>query len=350
MTSGLGLPARGARLAAVAVCAAALLSACGTQTVQGPGAVVDTGLPAPSRPAGGASLFAAPACPPAPAFATPPRRVATLDDGAAALLIALGLGDRIVGSTRTAQAADFTGSVREQLDALPVLSEDRANQESVLAARPEVVVGLTPYQLGSFPGAPTIQALDQAGIGALVACLPTAAPTTDIQSTYDFVRELGRVFEVQAASAELVAQMRAQVASAVAPYAGAPPVRVLTLTTPPGAGQAILAVGGVSLPNGILTMAGADSLGRDTTTDFTQLSAEVVARADPEAIVAVTGLTGDAEEQFLEAIRTSPVLATTTAVRQDRVVAVRSHQFLAPSLLNTQALRVIADGIHRPAR
>jgi len=369
MTRSAAPHARASKRLAIAptIVVAALLGACGgssspTVTAEAPvpGA---SGTPAPARPAppgpttssttaagnGRPEAPPTPGCAPTPSFAAPPRRVVALDDAAAAILIKLGLGDRIVGTSGTDFAADFTGDLRNRLDSLKVLGERAATRELVVAATPDVVIGVSPLELGSFDGTATTGQLDQAGIKSLVACPPSGAAST-LDDTYAYVSALATAFGVPAAGETLNADLRQQVDAARAPYAGRPAVRVLAVTNSPTSGQGINTRGAKSLATAIIGAAGGTNIAATVTASFAQLSGETVVADDPQAILAVTGLGPAGADALVKAIESSPTLQQTTAVKEHRVVVVPQTTLLTASLLNAAAVQTVAAGIHQPAR
>ncbi len=293
-------------------------------------------------------MGAAAECPGPPRLDAPPDRVVALDTGAAAIMLRLGLGERIVGVSGTDFSEDFTGGLRDRLDALPVLDDRVANRESVIDATPQLVTGTSIYEFGSFDGTASVQQLDEAGIASLVACdISPDAETTDIEDTYDYIADLAKVFDVESRGEALISELRSEAEAAVAEYAAEEPVRVMTLSAAPEGGQGINTSGGSGLTNGIITLAGGENIAGDVLSDFAQLSAEVVSNDDPEAIIVVSGLFPGDPADLLESIRDSPLLAGTTAIRDDRIVVVPQTRLSSPSLLNPRAIADIADGIHR---
>jgi iron complex transport system substrate-binding protein len=166
----------------------------------------------------------------------------------------------------------------------------------------------------------------------------------DIEYTYEFVRQAAAVFGAQQQGEQLVDQITAQV-EAARPAAGSAPVRVLALSSAPQTGQPLRTQGGAGLANGIITLAGGENIAADQDSDFVSLSAEQVAALDPQAIVVITGFSPQSDAELAHAIRSSPVLASTAAVRENRLVAVPQSITLSPSVLNGQAVETIAKGI-----
>ncbi|NBH10157.1 ABC transporter substrate-binding protein [Amycolatopsis sp. SID8362] len=270
----------------------------------------------------------------------------TMDGGAAAVLQRLGVADRIVGTAAPDFFAAFTGAEAAALATIKVLDPGQGNAEAVIAAKPDLVVGSSPYSFGGFDGTPTVDQLAKAGAKSLIAC--DAAQGTmrnDIAVTTTFIKQAAKVFGVEQRGADLVAQIVASL-DKVKRTSGKP-VRVLALSTPPAAGQPVTARGGTGLANGVITLAGGENVAKDALQDYASLSAEEVVRRDPEAIVVISGFSPSSDEDLLNAIRGSSVLAGTTAAKQNRFVVVPQSILLSPSVLNGEAVAKIAEVLHR---
>ena len=294
-----------------------------------------------SSGSGGMNMSAAPACPPLPKLSAPPKRVVTMDAGAAAILIQLGLGDRVVGTAAPDFETAFTGTMAKQLKAVKVIDPGRGNKEAVLAATPDFVTGISVYELGSFNGTPTVGLLKQNGIGVYVACGPKGT-VTGLDETYAYIQDIAGLFQVPAKGAALVASMKQQIAAATAPASG---TGVLALSAAPNGGQGVNTEGGASLTNGIITLAGGKNIAASVGSEFATLSAETVTKENPRVIVAITGLTSQTPAQLVTSIESSPLLAGTDAVRNKRIVTVPQTILLSPGLLNTDAVTAIARAV-----
>ncbi|RJQ67015.1 ABC transporter substrate-binding protein [Pseudonocardiaceae bacterium YIM PH 21723] len=266
----------------------------------------------------------------------------TMDGGAAAILVRLGLADRIVGTAAPDFFKAFTGDEAATLAKIPVLDPGQGNAEAVIAAQPDLVIGISRYSFGGFDGTPSVDQLAKAGAKALVAC-DAGGVVRDLSRTIGFIQQVAQALEVQQRGTELIAQLTASIDKAK----DLPPVRVLALSTPPGAGQPVRAQGGTGLANGVLTLAGGRNIAEDAGQDFASLSAEEVVKRDPQAIVVISGFARTNDEELLNAVRNSPVLAGTTAVREGRFVVVPQSILLSPSVLNGEAVATIAETIHR---
>jgi iron complex transport system substrate-binding protein len=268
-----------------------------------------------------------------------------MDGGAAAILNRLGLGDRIVGTAAPDFFGAFTGDERAKLGKIPVLDKGQGNAEAVIAAKPDLVVGISAFSFGGFDGTPSVDQLARAGAKSLVACDTAGGGVVkDLSATTTFIKQIAAVFGVTDAGNELAGEIQASIDDVQKP---ARPVKVLALSGPPASGQPVNTQGGVSLANGVITAAGGKNVAEDVTTEFAGLSAEEIVTRDPQAIVVISGFAPGSDENLLDAIRTSPVLAPTTAVRENRLVVVPQSILLSPSVLNGEAVAKIAQALKK---
>ncbi|NNG40888.1 ABC transporter substrate-binding protein [Flexivirga sp. ID2601S] len=329
------LPTAVLALSAVAACASAGSTGAGVTGSSGATPKSSGGMKAGG---GGMNMSAAPACTPVPKPAAAPRRIVTMDAGAAAFVQRLGAGDRLVGTAAPDFRSAFTGEARAALDTVRVIDPGRGNREAVLAAKPDLVTGISVYELDSFDGNPTADQLRQNGIAAYVAC-PSTSPVTDLTPTYKYVNDLAAVIGRPSAGSQVLAQLTQQAGH----RSGDTPV--VALSAAPTGGQGISTRGSTSLANGIITLAGGRNIASSVRSDLAQLSAEQVSVANPKVIVAVSGLGPQTGSELVEAITASPLLQSTEAVRSGNVVVVPQSILLSPSLLNSQAVSTIADAV-----
>ena len=291
----------------------------------------------------------APSCPAPPQISEPPQRVVTMDGGAAAILSRLGLAERIVGTAAPDFFAAFNGEEKERLSTIPVLDKRQGNAEAVIAAKPDLVVGLSTYSFGGFDGTPSVEALAKVGVKSLVPCESAGGgPVKDLSVTASFIKQVATAFGTKDAGTRLVAEIQASVDKAKR-SAPAQPVKVLALSGAPAAGQPVITQGGGSLANGVITVAGGRNIAEDMPMGFASLSAEEIVKRDPQAIVVISGFTPGSDEDLLTSIRSSPVLAATTAVRENRLVVVPQSILLSPSVLNGDAVAKIAETLRKHA-
>ncbi|MCV7164088.1 ABC transporter substrate-binding protein [Mycobacterium stomatepiae] len=273
----------------------------------------------------------------------------TMDGGAAAILTELGVGDRIVGTASPDFFDAFAEPQRSQLTRIPVIDAQRGSAESVINAKPDLVVGVSLYSFGGFDGTPTVRQLHEAGAQVIVACQSSSdsGPVTDLSATTTFIDEAAELLNVTWRGNELNERIRREL-DRIRPAPDADPVRVLVLSAAPIAGQPILTQGARSLANGVIALAGGRNIADDIDMDFVSISSEAIVTRDPQAIVVLTGFAPTSDEELMASIRESPVLAATTAVRKARLVAVPQSITLSPSVLNGEAVARVARVLREP--
>jgi iron complex transport system substrate-binding protein len=288
-------------------------------------------------------------------FDTTPERVVALDGYAAQALVRLGLTDKIVSTGFPAPFTADTAPHRDQLAKIPVLSEKVPVTEVVAAQEPDLVV--TAFSaFGGPAGSPKDADLATIGVKGVAACMPggmdkggAGAPSalTDLAPTSDYLRKLGAVFRVDDRAEQLVSELEAR-AKAVADKAGSgSKPRVLVLQDNPVAGQPIKTSGVNTIAHALITMAGGESLFTDISSMHADVSPEQVVQRDPEVIWVITDysfvkLKG---QELVAAVKANPLLASTTAAKQGRIVSTSQYAVSFPSPLNFDGLEQLATDL-----
>jgi len=285
-------------------------------------------------------------------FADSPKRVVAIDGWAAQSMAHLGLADRIVGVGFPGPLTAEPEPYRSEVAKIPVLSEKSMPvTETVAALRPDTVV----TGFSSFGGAPgSAKDADLATMGAqgVAACQPGGmtggTAMTDLSATYDFIIKLGKIFRVTDRADKLVSDLRAREQAAAAKATGSPRVRVLTLAENPAAGQPVKALGGGTISNAITLLAGGQNIFDDVGSMHADVSPEKVADLDPQVIWVVTDFSfaKTTGQQLVDSIKANPLLASTTAVKQGRILSTSQYLVGAPTPLNLDGLDQLASGLH----
>jgi iron complex transport system substrate-binding protein len=246
---------------------------------------------------------------------SPPRRVVTIKSSTTETMLALGLGDRLVG---TAFAdGPVPADEKAAYDKVPVLSDNVPGQESVLATNPDFVYAGWESNF-SAQGAGDRAALARLGIGTYVS--PSACKEKAYQPdplTFDDVdaelREVGRIFGVPDRAEALVAKEHATLASATKP---ATPLKALWWSS----GNATPYVGaGIGAPQMIMDAAGLTNVFAGVHDTWTSAGWEDVVAADPDVIVLVDASWNPAEAKK-KALAANPATAALRAVKEQRYV------------------------------
>lgn len=246
-----------------------------------------------------------------------PQRIVAIKSSAIEMVLALGAGDRIVGTGFP------DGPLPAELEAagagLPVLSDRVPSAEVVLQAEPDLVYAgwesnLTAEAAGDRA---TLAALGVATYVAPSACKDPAYQPDRLtfDDVFAEIDEAGRLLGEPEAAAGLVAEQRSELAAL------RPDDRGLTALWY-SSGEDIPYVGaGIGAPEMIMEAAGLTNVAAGVADTWTSYSWEQVAQDDPDVIVLVDATWNTAESKKA-ALAANPATASLTAVQQERYLVV----------------------------
>lgn len=247
----------------------------------------------------------------------PPQRVVAIKSTSIEIMLALGLGDRLVG---TAFAdGPVPDDVADAYDAVPVLSDKVPGQEALLEEQPDFVYAGWESNF-SDDGVGERDALQRLGIGTYVS--PAACkedgympdPLT-FDGLFDEIREVASVFGAGDRAEQLIAEQQEALASVQ------PPARPTTALWYSSGSDTPYVGAGIGAPQMMMDAAGLTNIFADVHDTWTSAGWEQVVAADPDVIVLVdaTWNTADSKIALLEG---NPATAQLTAVREHRYLTV----------------------------
>lgn len=246
-----------------------------------------------------------------------PQRIVTIKSSATEMLLALGVGDRIVG------IGFPDGPVPDEyVDAaadLPLLSDRVPAAEVVLQAEPDLVYAGWESNLTA-EGAGDRATL--AGLGVATYVAPSACKDPAYQpdhltfdEVFDEVGEVAALLGVPEAATELVTEQQAAL------DALAPDDRGLTALWYSSGTDVPYVGAGIGAPQMIMSAVGLTNIAEGVADTWASFSWEQVAQDDPDVIVLVDSAWNTAEQKK-ELLATSPATANLTAVREERYLVV----------------------------
>jgi iron complex transport system substrate-binding protein len=247
----------------------------------------------------------------------PPERIVTIKSSATEMVLALGAGDRLVGT------AFADGPVPSELTSaaadVPVLAEKNPSTEAVLELEPDLLYAGWESNL-SADGAGDREMYQDLGVATYVS--PSACKGAEhrperltFDLLFDEITEVGHLIGEDEAAAELVAAQRAELDAAEPSHAG---LSALWYSS----GEDVPYVGaGIGAPQMIMDAVGLENVAADVQDTWTPLGWEAVAEANPDVIVLVDAAWNTAEHK-IEALQHNPVTATLPAVREGRYLVV----------------------------
>ena len=250
-------------------------------------------------------------------FDAAPERVVTIKSSTSEMLLALGVGDRIVAT------AYPDGPVPEEWAAdapeLPVLAERVPSQEVVLEQEPDLVYAGWESNF-SADGAGERESLDALGVHTYVA--PSACkgegyrpnPLT-FDDVFAEIREVAGIFRVPEAAEELIAEQTGQLEDVQPLQTEASALWFSSGTDTPFVGA------GIGAPQLILDKLGLTNIAGEIEDSWAPFNWEAVVDADPDVIVLVDA-DWNSVEQKIGVLESNPATANLTAVREERYLTV----------------------------
>ncbi|MBD8060724.1 putative F420-0 ABC transporter substrate-binding protein [Oceanitalea stevensii] len=302
------LPRRAAVLGALAL----VLTACSAAPAEDATTGDDGGSAAPSSSAAGFPVTVT-SCGTETTLDAPPERIVTIKSSATEMVIALGAGDRIVGT------AFSDGPLPDGVTPPPVLAERNPSRESVLELAPDLVYAGWESNL-SDDGAGERAGYEELGVSTFVspsACQDPAHQPNPLtfEDVFAEIEEVGRVLGVPEEAETLVAEQRADLEAVTPTGEGLSALWYSSGSDTPFVGA------GIGAPQMIMAAAGLTNVAADVEDTWTSLSWEAVADRDPDVLVLVDSAWNTAEHK-IEVLESNPVTAAMPAVQEGRYLTV----------------------------
>jgi len=270
----------------------------------------------------GLAVLAGCATTPPPAPAGPARRVVSLAPSVTEIVYALGAGDRLIG---VCGQCDHPAAAR----ALPRVGGYLApSVEAVLAGQPDLVIAVPS------PGnREAVRSIERAGLRVLVV------GDRRLADVWAAIRDVAAALGLEDEGRRLEAQVRAGLDAVQARVAGRPVRRVLVIVDR----NPLMAVGGGTLQDELVTLAGGTNVAADAGTVWPKITLELVVERAPEVIIDGAMGTEDTGAAVFAGLTTVP------AVADGRIVALHDPAFLRAGPRVAEAAATLAAAIHPEA-
>ena len=302
------------RAVAVATAVAVLLGGCASTSLTPAGPAPDAVTASPTATAKPAYPLTIDNCGTQVTVTKAPSRIVSIKSSATELLLALGLGDKIVGT------AFLDGPLPQALSSigtnLKVVSDFLPSQEAVLALNPDFVFGGWESNFAA-DGVGTRDTLAAVGIGSYVS--PSACKGADQPNPLTFdtvfgeITQAGAVFGAPEAAARLVATQRKELTTLS-------PATTKTSALWYSSGVDSPYVGaGIGAPQMIMDAAGLTNVFASVKDTWTSVGWESVVAADPSVIVLVDATWNTAESK-IKTLEANPATKNLSAVKNKRYI------------------------------
>lgn len=268
-----------------------------------------------------------------------PERVVSLAGFATEMLLALGLEDKIVGYAW--QDNDVLPQYQETFEKLQPLCEPGTDpgKEIMLAAEPDLVLSWASWSDDDYF---SYENLQKEGI-QMYGFHSERIEGATLDDVYKDFLNLGKIFRVEERAEALVGEMQSRIDAVQTRIKDEKPVSVFVCDIGSSEEQAFTAGGG--LPADLIEKAGGKNIIQDVDTNWTHVSWEVVAEANPDWIVIDYYTNAEDVEGTLEFLKTQPALKNLDAVVNERFVILGLTDISA-SERNDDTVELLASYFH----
>lgn len=240
-----------------------------------------------------------------------PERVVSMNLHTTENLLALGLGDMIVGTAYG--NAEILPEYKDIYESIPELAEKYPSMEVLLSVEPDFVYGRS-SAFGE-KGTASVDTLVENGIMPYVS-KATYTQGATIEDTFEDFYNLGRIFDIEDRAEELVNEMKMKIEN-VQSKTDKIDNKLRIFVYDSGMDQAYTA--GKSLQTNIISLAGGKNIFDDIEKTWAKVNWETVVKRDPNCIV-INDYGNTSAEEKIEFLKSNPALSEITAIKENRFV------------------------------
>lgn len=253
-------------------------------------------------------------------FDKAPEKVVANTQGAAELLIKLGLTDKMVGVAALYGAGD--PSVQEEFKKIPVISENYASKELVVGASPDLVMGRADLFADADWGVGTVTGLNELGIQTYLQ--NTSVKGATLESLYKDIEQLGQIFDVQENAAAYIDELK-QRAQKIKDESAGSNAKTFAYVSDGGNGAIAIYSGNIDTFAGdVLSLLGITNSFGDVTGD---VSKEQLLATNPDVLLLSVYTGGVDPQETLKAFYADPSLQSLTAIKNKAIYLIDFNQF-----------------------
>lgn len=327
-------------IAATAAAAAVVLSGCAAPGTAEPGT-------AGAGAAGAAGAVTLTSCGLDLTVAAPPEHAVTLEQGATELLLALGVEDRMAGTSYLTDAV--APGLADAYASVPVLAGQYPTAEQLRGTDPDFVYSMRASAFAPDAVGERAELVDL-GVPAYLSANDCEDPDlvadeAGFDQIFREVTDLAAVFGVEDQGAALVAEQQAVLDATAAQADDAAGLDVAWIYST--VNGAPIVAGAAGLPQTLTELAGATNAFADLDAQWTETSWDEIAQRDPDVLVLADlsrGLAGDSAADKIATLRGDAVTAQLAAVRAGRLVAIPATE-MDPSVRSIDALATLSDAL-----
>ncbi|KAB0494932.1 ABC transporter substrate-binding protein [Pseudomonas moorei] len=277
-------------------------------------------------------------------FQQAPKHAVSHDINMTQMMLALGLKPQMAGYSGVTGWKAVTPEMQTLLDGLPELAAKYPSVETLLNANVDFFFAGWDYGM-RVGGDLTPQTLQPLGINVYELTESCAfvmkRPPATLEDTYNDLRNLGKIFDVQDRANALIGAMQTRVAEI---RKGLPAEKPRVFLYDSGEDRAMTS-GRLGMPQALIDAAGGRNVLDDVEASWTRVNWETVVERNPQVIVIVdySEITADQKIRFL---LNNKALQSVDAIKHRRFIVIPYVQ-ATPGIDNVLAVATLAKGLHR---
>ncbi len=276
-------------------------------------------------------------------FKEAPKHAVSHDINMTQMMLALGLKSKMAGYSGVSGWKSVTPEMQSLLDGLPELAAKYPSVETLLNANVDFFFAGWDYGM-RVGGDLTPQTLQPLGINVYELTESCAfvmkRPAATLEDTYNDLRNLGRIFDVQDRANALIADMQSQVADIRKDLPAEKP-RVFLYDS--GEDRAMTS-GRLGMPQALIDASGGRNILDDVDASWTRVNWETVVERNPQVIV-IVDYSEITAEQKIEFLLKNKALQSVDAIKNQRFIVIPYVQ-ATPGIDNVLAVETLAKGFH----
>lgn len=264
-----------------------------------------------------------------------PERVLSTNPNTGEQLMALGLGDKIIGTCYN--NAQIPEQWREEYESKPVIAEKYPSLEVVIDLDPDFIYGRSSAFSDKDTAIATHDKLTELGIMSL-SSIEGYKQGCDVEDVYQDFYNLGRIFQVEDKANEVVDAMKEKIAGIEEKLDGVETVKVLNFDSVRDDG---IYTPGNNFTSKLIRHAGGVNVFEDLENTWNTVSVERVVEANPDVIV-INDYGDTPIEEKIDYLNNTEVFSDITAVK--------NQNYLVITLPEVFASTRVADTIEKFAK
>ncbi|WP_409315679.1 ABC transporter substrate-binding protein [Pseudomonas sp. KCJK9016] len=276
-------------------------------------------------------------------FKEAPKHAVSHDINMTQMMLALGLKSKMAGYSGVSGWKSVTPQMQSLLDGLPELAAKYPSVETLLDANVDFFFAGWDYGM-RVGGDLTPQTLQPLGINVYELTESCAfvmkRPAATLEDTYNDLRNLGKIFDVQDRADALIADMQNQVAQIRKDLPAEKP-RVFLYDS--GEDRAMTS-GRLGMPQALIDAAGGRNVLDDVEASWTRVNWETVVESNPQVIV-IVDYSEITAGQKIEFLLKNKALQSVDAIKNQRFIVIPYVQ-ATPGIDNVLAVETLAKGFH----